>query len=200
MWIRVCFVLAGVSAAAFAVASPGGSERSGRPAASLPSPQEGERPRGVRVGCGQRSEADFPGAYSDPDNLRIGPLVFIGGVRAAEDSPSVIRRHGGQKFPLIVRAGRVVTVSIARSARADARLGYGRMPDGRPRLEDAPHTITFKACRRGRPSGSRANGPVTFWSGFVLAREPVCVPLRAWVDDEKSPRRRVMSLAAGDCD
>jgi hypothetical protein len=200
MWIRVFLVLAGVSAAAVAVGSPGGSEQSGRQAASLSSQPEGERPRGVRVGCGQRSMADFPGAYSDPGNMRIGPLVFIGGVRVADDPPSVIREFDGQKLPLIVRAGHVVTVSIPRHARDRAGLAYGRMPQGPRRLEDARHTIRFKACRRGFRSGSRANGPVTFWSGFVLVSEPTCVPLRAWVDDEPKPRRRVMSLGAGDCD
>jgi hypothetical protein len=205
MSVRMGLVLAGVAAAAVAVAvvaSADRSERAGRPAAALSSSpgDAAERPRGRRVGCGQRSEADFPGAYSDPDNMRIGPLVFVGGVRVADDPPRVIRKYDGQKLQLLVRAGRVVTVSIPRHAREGARLAYGWMRDGRRRLEDMPHTITFKACRRGRPSGSTANGPVTFWPGLVMVREPGCVPLRAWVDDERRPRRRVMSLGAGRCD
>jgi hypothetical protein len=30
--------------------------------------------------------------------------------------------------------------------------------------------------------------PVTFWSGFVLASRPGCVPLRVWIDRERAPR------------
>jgi hypothetical protein len=30
---------------------------------------------------------------------------------------------------------------------------------------------------------------VTFWSGFVLAQVPACVPLEVYVDRERSPRR-----------
>jgi hypothetical protein len=204
MSVRVGLVLAGIAAAAVAAAVlMDRPERSGRAAASLFAPPPGrgsEHPRGVRVGCAQRSEADFPGAFSDPDNMRIGPLTFVGGVRTAQDPPSVIREHDGQKLPLLVRAGHVVTVRIPRQARDRARLAYGPLPQGRVRLEEAHHTITFRACRRGRPSGSSAPEPVTFWSGFVMVREPGCVPLLAWVDDEPSPRRRVMSLGAGRCE
>jgi hypothetical protein len=69
--------------------------------------------------------------------------------------------------------------------------------------------MTFVACRPGKPtrsyrpegpSGSYADGePVTFWSGFVLARRPVCVPLQVYVDDRPWPRRAVIDMGAGRC-
>jgi hypothetical protein len=209
--VRVALVLASAVAVTVAVtvlASADDSGETGGSARSIPSsapasaPGEGrDHPRGVRVRCRDRSEADFPGAFSDPDNMVIGPLVFVGGAATANDPPSLIREYDGQKLPLLVRAGHVVTVQIPEHKRDFARLAYGRdLPQGRVRLEDAHHTITFRACRRNQRSGSRAPAPVTFWSGFVMVREPGCVPLLAYVDDEPSPRRKVMSLGAGRCD
>jgi hypothetical protein len=184
------------AAAVLAAADDPGATRASNP----PSAGAADHPRGVRVGCRDRSMADFPGAFSDPGNLVIGPLVFVGGVTTANDSPATILEFDGQKLPVLVRAGHVVTLRIPKHRRDFARLAYGPLPQGRVRLKDAHHTVTFKACRRGQRSGSTAPEPVTFWSGFVMVREPGCVPLLAWVDDEPSPWRQVISLGAGACE
>jgi hypothetical protein len=137
----------------------------------------------------------------------VGPLALIGG---AYTPASVVREFGGNKFPLLVEAGHTVTLRVSRRARGSAGLAYGGLgrrplPQGRrTRLRDAARTMTFRACRPGSPpkdyrpegpSGSHADGEsVTFWSGFVVARAPACVPLEVYVDDE--PPRRI-GLALG---
>jgi hypothetical protein len=158
-------------------------------------------PRRAREDCSTRSEASFPGAFTDPRNLVVGPLVLIGG---AYTPASTVREFGGNKFPLLVKAEHTVTVELAPSAVGLAGLAYGPLPQGEVRLRDTYQAVTFVACRPGRPSrryrpggpsGSDADGvAVTFWSGFVLARAPSCVPLAVSVDDEHAPRRAGLSL------
>jgi hypothetical protein len=128
----------------------------------------------------------------------VGPLVLVG---AAYTPPDTVREFGGNKFPALVRAGHRVTVAVSRRTRRVASLGYGPLPEGvelTPR--DGHRVVTFIACRRGRPSGSTADGrPVTFWSGFVLTASPRCVPLEVWVDDERSPRRTALRMGRSRC-
>lgn len=140
-----------------------------------------EHPLGVRVGCDSQSAAGFPGAYSSRRNLVVGPLALIGA--AAFTDEATVLEHGGNKSPLLVRAGHTVTVSVPERHRATASLDYGFQALGR-------HTITFSACS-ARLSQSRADGPVTFWSGFVRTTVPSCVPLDVWVDRESRRRVRV---------
>jgi hypothetical protein len=157
---------------------------------------------GVRVDCTTRSEANFPGAFTSPQNLVVGPLVLIGG---AYTDPETVRRFGGNKFPLLVKAGHVVTVRLTHRARRIAGLAYGPLPQQRKtKLRDTHRTVTFVACRPGRPrrhyrpdgpSGSHADGTsVTFWSGAVLTTTPACVALDIYVDHERSPRRAGLAL------
>jgi hypothetical protein len=172
-----------------------------RPGAHTTRASAAPPPRGVREDCSTRSEANFPGAFTDPRNLIVGPLVLMGG---SYTSAATVRQFGGNKFPLLVKAGHRVTVSLPARARAVAGLAYGPLPQGEIRLRDTHQTVTFVACQAGRPSrryrpggpsGSYADGvSVTFWSGFVLARTPSCVPLHIYVDDEPSPRRVGLSL------
>lgn len=185
------------SAAAAALAACGGSvgDATVRNAASRAS---SPRPQGVVENCSTRSEASFPRAFSNPDNVVIGPLVFVG---AANTAPETVRKFGGNKFPVLVRAGHRVTVALSRRTRRVAGLGYGPLPDAvelTPR--DGHRVVTFIACRRGRPSGSTADGrPVTFWSGFVLTASPRCVPLEVWVDSEPAPRRVSLRMGVPRC-
>jgi hypothetical protein len=158
----------------------------------------GTHPRGVILDCSVRSEADFGPAFSDPSNLVVGPLALVGG--AEPSSAATILAHGGQKYPLLVKAGHTVTVRLPRGARRTAGLAYGPFPEGRLQLGDAHDTITFVACRPDEASGSSAGGPVTFWSGFVMTRAPDCVPLDVYVDDEASPRRAVVPVGPGPCE
>jgi hypothetical protein len=162
--------------------------------------QRSERPRGPVESCVTQSGATFPGAFTSPRNLVVGPLALIG----AGGTPSAVSNSTGtevfQKFPLLVRNGHRVTVELSASTRRGAGLAYGPLPQGETFLRDTHRVVTFIACRRGQHSWSSADGrPVTFWSGSVIARSPRCVPLRVWVDDERSPRRAVIRLGVRDC-
>jgi hypothetical protein len=146
--------------------------------------------KGVTEECGTRSEADFGPAFGDSANLVVGPLAMIG---AGELTPaSVVRRFRGQKYPLLVKAGHSVTIEVPAGARAFAGLGYGPLPQGEITLERAHPRVTFIACREG--SGSSAEGPVTFWSGALVANAPHCVPLDVFVDGEAAARRVFIAL------
>jgi hypothetical protein len=174
--------------------------------ATQPDPAD-PRPTHAREGCSTRSEADFPGAFTNARNLVAGPLAMIGA--AAETDAHTVREFGGNKFPLLVKAGHRVTVRLARPARETAGLAYGPLPQGKTRLRDTYRSVTFVACRRGKPTRRyRPQGPsdsyadgvnVTFWSGFVLTREPACVPLKVYVDGERPPRRAQVPLGQS-CD
>jgi hypothetical protein len=173
---------------------------------STTAPSARTHPRGTLVDCARRSEANFPGAFADPRNVVVGPLVLVG---AAYTSASVVREFGGNKFPLLVKAGHTVTVRLPRAVRGAVGLAYSglgkrRLPQGKTRLRDAADTMTFVACEPGAPSARyRREGPsgsyadeeqVTFWSGFVVARAPRCVPLEVHVDDAPAPHRIGLSL------
>ncbi len=135
------------------------------------------------VACREQSGARFPGAYRDRRNLVVGPLAMIGG--ATFTDAATARRFDGNKYPLLLRPGHAVTVAIAPSARANAGLHYGSAEDRSTETYDA---ITFVACSENR-SDSRADGRVTFWSGFVTLRAPACVPLDVYVNGASTPRR-----------
>jgi hypothetical protein len=171
--------------------------------ASREAPRPASRPaRGAaRADCSTRSEADFPGAFSSRHNLVVGPLVLVG---VADTDAATVREFGGNKFPLLVKAGHTVTVQLSWRSRRSAGLAYGPLPQGEIRLRDAYRSVTFVACRPGRaswryspdgPSGSSASGvAVTFWSGFVLSRAPACIPLYVYVDEDPSPWRAELPL------
>jgi|GEM_PF-2925552 len=147
------------------------------PSLTVPAPAE------RTVGCREQSGARFPGAYRDRGNLVVGPLALIGG--ATFTDAATARRFDGNKYPLLLRPGHTVTIALAPSARANAGLSYGSHDDFSTQTDDV---ISFVACS-GRRSGSRADGRVTFWSGFVTVREPACVPLDVHVDGTATPRR-----------
>jgi hypothetical protein len=185
MTVRSCTAIASIAvgtAVAAALAASGGAETAA--------------PRGVVEDCSTQSLARFPGAFSNPRNLVVGPLVLTG----ARGTPAFSSTFGGNKFPLLVRAGHRVTVELSRRTRRVAGLAYGPLPQGEVRLRDAHRVVTFVACRSDHDSQSDADGrPVTFWSGGVLARSPRCVPLLVWVDAEPSPRRAVIRLGVRRC-
>lgn len=148
-------------------------------------------PTAARATCSMQSEADFPNAYADPRNLVVGPLALVGA--GAPTSAETVAEFGGNKFPLLVKVGHTVTISVLPSAHGVAALAYGgNLPQGRSlTVRDGYQTETFIACRADEPTSSTAGAgePVTFWSGFVLAARPVCVPLDVAVDER--PARRV---------
>jgi len=180
-----------VAAAAAAVVAAGSRAAPG-------APSETARSNGTTVTCAKRSEADFPRAFGDPRNLVVGPLVLVG---AGSYTPAgVVREFGGNKFPLLVKAGHRVTLRLSRAVRRSAGLAYAGMgrrplPGGEVQLRDTAQAMTFVACRPGGPSGSHGGAePVTFWSGFVMTSVPRCVALSVHVDDEPAPRRARIAL------
>jgi hypothetical protein len=199
---------AAVAAVAVVLAFSNGSSRTPAPRAAAagtdlatPASSPATRFGGAREDCSTRSEANFPGTFTSPRNLVVGPLVLVGG---AYTDASTVGEFGGNKFPLLVKAGHTVTVRLSRRGRRVAGLAYGPLPQGETKLRDTYRSVTFVACRPGRtsrrysptgPSGSSADRvAVTFWSGFVLTRAPSCIPLDVYVDDSPSPRRVGLSL------
>lgn len=199
IWVRWALFSAAASilaAAVVIVALAGRSDRPARamsPPAAAPAGSQQAIPahlQGVTEDCGTRSEADFGPAFRDSANLVVGPLAMIG---AGEFTPaSVVRRFRGQKYPLLVKTGHSVTIEVPAGARAFAGLGYGPLPQGEITLERAHPRVTFIACEEG--SGSSAEGPVTFWSGGLVANAPHCVPLDIFVDGDAAPRRVLIAL------
>lgn len=147
--------------------------------------------RTARVDCRMASEANFPNAYGDPNNLIVGPLAMVGA--GGPTSAQTVAKFGGEKFPLLVRAGHTVTLRILPSADGAAALGYGPLPQGHVTVRDGFRSETFVACGAGQTS-STADGPVTFWSGFVFADRPVCVPFDVYIDSRREPERVAISL------
>jgi hypothetical protein len=160
--------------------------------------QSRERSRGVVESCATQSGAKFPGAFTSPRNLVVGPLSLVG----AGGMPDLVwdstGKEGFQKFHLLVRENYRVVVELSQRTRRGAGLAYGPLPHGEVHLRDTHRVVTFIACRSGQSSSSADGEPVTFWSGAVLARSPRCVPLLVWVDDQPS-RRAVIRLGVRKC-
>jgi hypothetical protein len=153
-----------------------------------------------RIDCASRSSARFPGAFTRRSNLKAGPVVFIGGTFT---DAATVREFDGNKFPVLVRNDHTVTVDLVGRGRAVAGLIYGPYPDGEVTLREAYRSITFVACPvvdpspryEDGPSQSDADGePVTFWSGFVGTRRPVCLALDVTIDGARPARRVRMGL------
>jgi hypothetical protein len=153
-------------------------------------------PGGAVANCSTQSGASFPGAFSNPRNLVLGPLTMIGARGVPEFTPG----FHGQKFPLLVRSGHRVTLELTRRTRRFAALGYGPLPQGDVGVRDGHRVVRFIACGRRHGSASNVDGlPVTFWSGGVLATSPRCVPIRVWIDGARSPRQIVIRLGVARC-
>jgi hypothetical protein len=152
-------------------------------------------PHRVVEDCSTASSANFPGAFTRPENLVVGPLVMIG----ARGSPAYASPFHGNKFPLLVRNGHRVTLELSRPTRKFAGLAYGPLPQGETNLRDTHRVVTFIACASA-DSASMADGqPLTFWSGGIVARAPACVPLRVWIDGKSRSRRAVIRLGVQRC-
>jgi hypothetical protein len=175
--LALAVILAAVAASRLGADEPAAQRR-----AAAPAPPAAHVAR-----CARQSMASFPGAYTSRDNLVVGPLAMIGARRFM--TPEDARYFGGNKYPLVVRAGRTVTVEVARR---DASLFYASRGGGiltETEVADGHRAIAFHACGPRR-SGSDADGdPVTFWSGFVVVAKPMCVRLRVWVGKSGAPRR-----------
>jgi hypothetical protein len=187
---------AAATAVALALVTAGGSETAvpSQAATSTTAHVEVKESQKVAVeNCSTRSQAGFPGAFTDRRNLVVGPLAMMGaGKRKVHFFPEFGSDAGGQKFQLLVRDGHRVAVELSRRTRRDVGLAYGPLGGGQVGLADAHRVVKFIACQRG---GRR----VTFWSGGVLARSPQCVPLRIFVDGASAARVAVIHLGVRRC-
>jgi hypothetical protein len=155
-------------------------------------------PRGAVENCATQSGADFPGAFTSPHNLVVGPLVLVGAGGTPQFVWDPISNEGFQKFQVLVKEKHRVTVELSRRTRRGAGLAYGPLPQGENYLSDTHRVVTFAACRSG--SASNVDGrPVTFWSGGIIALSPRCVPLLVWIDKRRTPSRVVIHFGVTDC-
>jgi len=118
-------------------------------------------------------------------------------VGATYTDPETVKTFGGNKFPLLVKAGHTVTIHVlSRSASLYYAIGGGGVLT-QTRVSDGRRKITFIACK-GTRALSRTDGErATFWSGFVVVARPMCVPLRVWIDREARPRHARIALGRG---
>ena len=120
-----------------------------------------------------------------PGDLQLGPVAFmgLGKVGDPDDFARMASRAGSRyllKVPLAVRAGRVVTVSVA------AQPGVGLTFARRASLRGVPR-VRFVACDRDEPAFAyegKVGGITVFPGGFSL-REPACVAIRVAVRGDR---------------
>jgi hypothetical protein len=144
---------------------PGPTEVPG-PDRADPAAGSAEVPRSV--GCvPEESHMDASVAASST-HVTVGPLTWPG-VRGWVDARPEDYGHGGNyKVGAVVRAGAVVTVTVAPEARSDAGLNYGQRWGFSP-----AQAVTFRAC---------ADRDTAFIGGFhVQGRR--CVPFDVRVGD-----------------
>lgn len=181
---------------ALAAAMAVGAAIAATPGFAAATSSRGAAPTGAVADCSTRSEASFPGAFTRPSNLVVGPFAMIGAGGTADFVPAV----GGNKFPILVKPGHRVTLALSPATRIVAGLAYGPLPQGEIHLRDAHRVVTFVACPRSEVSGSSADGEaVTFWSGGILATSARCIPLQVWIDSARQPRHVVIHFGTRDC-
>jgi hypothetical protein len=158
----------------------------GAPAPEAPTSETAPRKHHVREDCASNAgDADFPGAFSNPQNLVVGPLVIVAGAYVDRNAARLL---GGFRYPVLVKAGHTVTVRLAPEARTLAGLAFGPLRHGRVKFRDAYRSVTFAACS-ARDSTSAADGTdATLWLGYVLIRRPACIPLEISIDGGASQR------------
>lgn len=171
----------------------------GQPADELAAPPAAapveSPPTGHPATCAKQSGASFPGAFTSSGNLVVGPLAMIGAGRYTPRA--TVEEFGGNKFPVLVRAGHTVTVALSRRANRSASLFYAIGEGGaltETRVGDGRRVVTFRACTAPKAQSDADGEPVTFWSGFVVVSRPMCVRLKVWIDDLPRPRRSRIAL------
>jgi hypothetical protein len=193
-------ILAPILLAIAMIAACGQEEqvRLARPAAATAAPEPAKkRPQGVVVGCQSQSGYDFGDAYTNPDNLVVGPLTIT---NAVYTEPETIREYGGDKIFVLVQPGHRVTLALSQETYRIASLGYGPMPqEVELTPQDGHRVVTFRPCSARRAWSSAGEKPVTSWSGFMLTDTFFCMPIDVWVDDEPKPRKITLGMGVRAC-
>ena len=165
-------------------------------ATAVPEPPK-LRPRGVVVGCRSQSGYDFADAYTNPDNVVVGPLVIT---NAAYTEPETIREFGGDKIFVLLQPGHRVTLALSQQTYRVASLGYGPLPQEIELTpQDGHRVVTFTGCPAERAWSSAAGNPVTFWSGAMITDTLMCMPIDVWIDDQPEPRNITLGMGVRDC-
>jgi hypothetical protein len=178
-------------AAAVGTAAPAATSQDVRPEASV-----------VRT-CKMRNESGRRRrALAERGDVRVGAIAFRQLQRIGASRRYLARRGGTYtlKTPLLVSAGKTVTVAIAEEAQADASLFYthGAFPAS---VSGGQAAVTFVACPAGQRAASYRGllGVATeFGGGFVVAR-PMCVPLEVWSRGKDAPVRRTVRVGVASC-
>jgi hypothetical protein len=150
-------------------------------------------------GCGTRAEGPKPATrLAGPQDVKIGPAALVG-ARVWGDPDELATNRDARsgrylvKLPLAVRAGRVVTLSIAPHDRDRAGLTFGgSLGDGAP-------AVRFHACDKREPSFAHDGtvGPVTFFAGGFSLAEPACVTVRLRLRGHAVAYSRIVSFGMG---
>lgn len=114
--------------------------------------------------------------------------------------PLARTHYGLQKTPLSVRAGRRVTVAIARADRPHAAFFFGRERGRRvgpyysSRVSDGTSSVRFVACAAREPRFSAPGQPVGPWTtypGAMLVAGARCVTIEVRERGRRTARRDV---------
>ncbi|QPZ37461.1 hypothetical protein [Paramicrobacterium chengjingii] len=187
--------LAALFALSACSAPSSGSDSTGAPdssEAASPSPSGS-----VTIGC-DLARPDDPGdSDPGPDDLIVGPLVYLGAVLAYQgtdlpgtapvpDDNGVTYFKTGADLP----PDKTVTVSVGDAARSYAGIVIAGGPSA------GYSSVTYVSC----PTQQQ---PSRMWwaGGFALiGRQSACVPLDVHVKGESEPRHLQLSLAVDPCD
>jgi hypothetical protein len=161
--------------------------------------------------CAERGEAGRPQPFrvTGPGDLRLGPAIFVGVDRMKELKPAELRRTRGRlpfhKAGVLVKASRVVTLSIAPASRGFARLGYDAgNRNSTASLDRHPVSVVIRACPKDQPAFSYNGvvGPATgFPGGFITDGTgiPRCVTIELRVRGKQRTYTRAVPFGAIRC-
>jgi hypothetical protein len=163
------------------------------------------------VGCAARVEAPdgpLPWRVGRTDiaagALRFADLRRAARVPARSFAPTRPGRYPAYKVGVGVRAGKTVTVRVARRDRGRVSLLYGprsRSPVPPYRVADGAAAVTFHACAAGHPAFSYAGpvGPQTIFAGAFVVAGARCVHLEVRERGGRRTLRRTVGFGVRRC-
>jgi hypothetical protein len=160
--------------------------------------------------CAQRAEIGHPTSFGreTADDVRLGPMI-LGLQRLEQLTPAQLRRANGRlpfhKVGALVKASRVVTLSIAPASRRFARVAYdqsNRSASGS--LGRHPVAVVIRSCPKDEPAFSYdggVGGATLFPGGFITdgTGQPRCVTLELRVKGKRAAYRRTVPFGAIRC-
>jgi hypothetical protein len=162
----------------------------------------------VRGAGGRRSRPSAFRPFS-ADDIRLGPAIFVSLRRVGRLTPAELGRTGGRlpfhKVGALVKASRVVTLSIAPASTQFARVAYDNGNRGASSsLENHPTSVVIRSCPKNQSAFSY-DGPVGgatgFPGGFITdgTGRPRCVTIELRVRGKTKVYRRTVAFGAIRC-